>query len=106
MIETSNKLAALGRLAEGGQSAGAGGLGGTAAQSGTSFAEVLQKGIDEVAKLQAEASAAAEALATGQSQDVVGVMTAMNKASLAFKTLLAIRGKLMDAYDEIRNMQV
>ena len=33
-----------------------------------------------------------------------GVMTAMEKSDLAFKTLLAIRSKLMDAYDEIKGI--
>ena len=35
-----------------------------------------------------------------------GVMTAMEKSDLAFKTLLAIRAKLMEAYDEIKNISV
>ena len=47
-----------------------------------------------------------EDLATGQTENVTGVMTAMEKADIAFKTLLAIRGKLMDAYDEIKNISV
>jgi len=72
----------------------------------TSFADVLKKGIDEVAKLQKDASQAVENLATGKTEDMTSVMTAMEKSSLAFKTLLAIRGKLMDAYDEIKNIQV
>jgi len=72
----------------------------------SSFADVLKKGIDEVSKLQQDASQAVENLATGKTDDMTGVMTAMEKSSLAFKTLLAIRGKLMDAYDEIKNIQV
>jgi len=31
-------------------------------------------------------------------------MTAMEKSDVAFKTLLAIRTKLMEAYDEVRNI--
>jgi flagellar hook-basal body complex protein FliE len=30
----------------------------------------------------------------------------MEKSDLAFKTLLSIRGKLMEAYDEIKNMPI
>ena len=33
-------------------------------------------------------------------------MTAVEKSDLAFKTLLAIRSKLIDAYDEIKGMQM
>ena len=48
----------------------------------------------------------AQDLATGKTEDVTGVMTAMEKSDLAFKTLLAIRAKLMDAYEEIKSISV
>lgn len=85
------------------------GLGGpkpTAAPAGTSFADTLKASINEVSKLQQDASKAVEDLATGKTEDVTGVMTAMEKSDLAFKTLLAIRAKLMDAYEEIKNISV
>jgi flagellar hook-basal body complex protein FliE len=37
---------------------------------------------------------------------MAGVMTAMEKSDVAFKTLLAIRGKLMDAYEEIKSISI
>ncbi len=74
--------------------------------SSADFAEALKQRIDEVAKLQQDASSAVDKVMTGRSEDVSGVMTAVEKSDLAFKTLLAIRSKLMDAYDEIKNMQV
>ena len=89
--------------------AGAGFLGtGSLAQPtpGTSFSDVLKSNLEEVVKLQQDAGAAVQALATGQTEDVTGVMTAMEKSDVAFKTLLAIRTKLMDAYDEVRNLQI
>jgi flagellar hook-basal body complex protein FliE len=73
---------------------------------GASFADTLKKSINEVARLQQDASRAVEDLATGRTEDVTGVMTAMEKSELAFKTLLAIRGKLMDAYEEIKNIPI
>jgi flagellar hook-basal body complex protein FliE len=73
---------------------------------GSSFADTLKKSIDEVAKMQQDASDAVQNLATGKTEDVTGVMTAMEKSDMAFKTLLAIRSKLMDAYDEIKNMPI
>lgn len=78
----------------------------TAAPTGTSFADTLKGQINEVAKLQQDASQAVQDLATGRTEDVAGVMTAMEKSDIAFKTLLAIRAKLMDAYDEIKNISV
>src|SRR4051794_27219530 len=94
-----------------GQSAGAGGVsptraGGAAGGGGASFADALKSSIDEVSRLQQDASKAVEDLATGKTENVTGVMTAMEKSDLAFKTLLAIRAKLMEAYDEIKNISV
>jgi flagellar hook-basal body complex protein FliE len=74
--------------------------------SGASFADVLKDQIGEVSKLQQDASKAVEDLATGRTEDVSGVMTAMEKSDMAFKTLLAIRAKLMEAYEEIKGISV
>src|SRR3954468_14301426 len=74
--------------------------------SGASFADALKNSIGEVSRLQQDASKAVEDLATGKSEDVTGVMTAMEKSDLAFKTLLAIRSKLMEAYEEIKNISI
>jgi flagellar hook-basal body complex protein FliE len=101
MIEgASNNLANLTgvKSALGGQS--------TAAAGGGNFADALKKSIDEVSRLQQDASKAIDDVATGKSEDVTGVMTAVEKSDLAFKTLLSIRSKLLDAYDEIKGMSV
>jgi flagellar hook-basal body complex protein FliE len=105
MINGTNNFASLGNLA------GTGGVrsappASAGSAGGASFADALRKSIDEVSKLQQDASAAVEDLASGKSEDVTGVMTAVEKSDLAFKTLLAIRAKLMDAYEEIKNIQV
>ena len=76
------------------------------APSGSSFADVLKNSINEVSKLQQDATQAANAVATGQTENVTGVMSAVEKADLAFKTLLAIRSKLMDAYKEIKQISI
>src|SRR5580698_1200612 len=88
---------------------GAGGAakaGGAASSGGASFADALNKSIDEVSRLQQDASKAVEDVATGKTDDVNHVMTAVEKSDLAFKTLLAIRAKLMDAYEEIRGISI
>ena len=51
---------------------------------GASFADALKNSIDEVSRLQQDASKAVEDLATGKKDDVTGVMTAMEKSDLAF----------------------
>jgi flagellar hook-basal body complex protein FliE len=73
---------------------------------GASFSDMLKNSIDEVSKLQQDASKAVEDLATGKSENVTGVMTAVEKSDLAFKTLLTIRSKLMEAYEEIKGISV
>ena len=74
--------------------------------SGPAFSETLRSAVQEVSRLQDDATAAMEQLHAGQTDDVTRVLTAVQKSELAFKTLLAIRAKLMAAYDEIRNMPV
>ena len=73
---------------------------------GASFSDLLKSSIEEVSKLQQDASQAVADLATGKTEDVTGVMTAMEKSDIAFKTLLSIRAKLMDAYEEIKSMPI
>ena len=73
---------------------------------GANFSDALRKSIDEVAKLQEDASRAVEDAMTGKTDNVSGVLTAVEKSDLAFKTLLAIRAKLMEAYEEIKSIQI
>jgi flagellar hook-basal body complex protein FliE len=100
MIQGLNNSSIAKTLDPGKSSAGAGSTG------ASSFADTLKKSIDDVSKLQQDASQAVTDLATGKTENVSGVMTAVEKSDLAFKTLLAIRSKLMDAYDEIKGMSV
>ena len=79
---------------------------GVSGSGGTSFADTLKNSIDEVSRLQQDATQAVNDLATGKGDNVTGVMTAVEKADMAFKTLLAIRSKLLDAYSEIKNINV
>ena len=94
----------IGKLAGLGTSPSAGAAAPSAGSSG--FADLLKNSIDEVSRLQQDASKAVEDLTVGKTEDVTGVMTAVEKSDLAFKTLLAIRAKLMDAYEEIKSMTV
>ena len=64
------------------------------------------KNIEQVNALQTDAERAIEDLAAGRRDDLAGVMIAKQKADIAFETLLQVRNKLMDAYDEFRQMRV
>lgn len=70
-----------------------------------SFGEVLKDQIGKVNQLQLDADRAIEDLATGKNPNIAEVMTAVEKADLAFKTLMQIRNKLLSAYREISRMQ-
>jgi flagellar hook-basal body complex protein FliE len=96
----------FGKLAGGGASPASSGAGGAGSPTGTSFSDMLKNSLDEVNRLQQDAGQAVEDLMTKKTENVTGVMTAMEKSDLAFKTLLAIRSKLMDAYEEIKNIPI
>ncbi|MDQ7780632.1 MAG: flagellar hook-basal body complex protein FliE [Planctomycetota bacterium] len=73
---------------------------------GKSFGEILSDSIAEVNKYQLDAERATEALATGKTDNIDEVLIAVRKADLAFKTLMQIRNKIIDAYDELMRMRV
>lgn len=71
-----------------------------------SFQDVLKAQINRVNQMQLDADAAIEDLSTGRTENVGEVFTAVQKADLAFKTLMQIRNKLLDAYNEIQRMRI
>ena len=70
------------------------------------FKAMLRQQIDEVNQLQKDAKEAIEDLATGKRDDLESVMIATQKADTAFRMLLQIRNKVMDAYEEVKQMRV
>ena len=85
---------------------GAQDLRGAKGVQGPSFKDVLMKNISEVNDMQAEAQTAIEDLATGRRDDMAAVMTAKQKADVAFKMLLQVRNKMMDAYEDVKQIRV
>ena len=77
-----------------------------AASQGADFKTVLLNSLDQVNRLQVEADRSVERLLTGEADNVAEVLTAVNKAGIAFDLLMEIRNKLTDAYKEIQQMQV
>ena len=70
-----------------------------------SFREILGDTIKEVNSRQQEADRAIEALVTGETDNLAEVMTAVEKADLAFRTLMQFRNKLVQAYEEISRLR-
>ncbi len=74
--------------------------------SGPDFKKVLMDNIEQVNKLQQDAEMAIEDLASGKRDDVASVLIAKQKADMAFRMLLQVRNKLVDAYEEVKQMRV
>jgi flagellar hook-basal body complex protein FliE len=70
-----------------------------------SFKDTLLANLDEVNRLQQDATSAVEQLQTGQRHDVENVLLATAKADTAFRMLQALRNRVMEAYDEIKQMR-
>jgi flagellar hook-basal body complex protein FliE len=73
---------------------------------GSSFKDVLVKNLQEVNQAQQEAQRAVEDLTTGERNDVEGVILATQKADNAFRMLQQLRNRMMEAYDEVKQMRV
>jgi len=74
--------------------------------SGPSFGDALSNSLQEVNSLQHDADQAVESLFTGGNANPAEVLTAVQKADLAFRTMMQIRNKLVAAYDELKNIRV
>ena len=75
-------------------------------QPGEGFSQFLSKSIDEVNQLLGSADKSARDLATGKSENLHDAMITMEKAETAFKLLMQVRNKVIDAYQEVMRMQV
>ncbi|MFN9994198.1 MAG: flagellar hook-basal body complex protein FliE [Phycisphaerales bacterium] len=74
--------------------------------NGPGFKEMLARNLDEVNRAQQEANRAVEDVLTGQRTDVERVIDATRKADDAFRMLQALRNRVMEAYDEVKQMRV
>ncbi len=83
-------------------------IGGAAApaNAGQSFKDFLVQSIQDVNSMQAVADKAVEKLATGGDVNPAEVLTAVQKADIAFQMMVQVRNKLVDAFTEIKNLQI
>ncbi len=85
---------------------GLGGVGGANGADATSFKNILLDSIREVNSMQQDAAAAVEGLATGENVNPAEVLTAVQKADIAFRMMMQIRNKLVQAYTQIESIRV
>jgi flagellar hook-basal body complex protein FliE len=77
-----------------------------APQSGPSFKDFLLQSIHEVNSMQQAADQAVEKLATGGDVTPAEVLTAVQKADIAFRMMLQVRNKMADAFNEVQNLRI
>lgn len=73
---------------------------------GPGFAALLEQALAEVNALQRRAEAAAQDLAAGRAQDTTAAVVALEQASIAFQFALAVRNRLLEAYQELMRLGV
>lgn len=71
-----------------------------------SFGEFLAESLDKVNDLQQGADAAVAQMAAGEGPGIQEAMIAIEKADVAFKLMMEVRQKILDAYQEVIRMQV
>jgi len=69
-----------------------------------SFTEALRSMLHEVERADANASELKRRLLVGEPVELHEVLLATEKAHLAFQALLAVRNKLLEAYQELTRM--
>lgn len=72
----------------------------------TAFKDFMLQSLDQVNTMQLDANAAVENLMTGGDVNPAEVLTAVQKADLAFRMMLQIRNKLVQAYQEVKDVRV
>lgn len=70
------------------------------------FKDILLQSVREANALQQEADAAVERMAAGEEVTAAEVLTAVQKADIAFKLMMQIRNKLVQAYQELQAVRV
>ena len=73
---------------------------------GPGFGVLLKSALDSVSQLQSEASAQTNAFVRGETTDLVSVMIASQKSSVAFQALTQVRNRVVSAYQDIMNMPI
>ena len=76
------------------------------AQGASSFKDLLVNSIQEVNTMQQDADRAVEQLATGGNVNPAEVLTAVQKADIAFRMMMQIRNKIVQAYQDVQNVRI
>jgi len=80
----------------------------TATQSagGADFGASLDKALSSVNEAQQSADVALAELGSGSSVDLHGTMMKLQQADITMRTMVSVRDKVVDAYQQIMNMSI
>lgn len=79
---------------------------GAAEGGGKPFEEFLLDSIHQVNAMQQDADQAVEGLFTGGETSPAEVLTAVQKADVAFRMMLQVRNKMVQAFEEVQNLRI
>ena len=85
---------------------GVAGATGVAPAEGTSFRDTVKSMLSDVNDKIAASDQAQRDLASGKTNDLQKVVTSVEEANLALNFTMAMRSKLLEAYQEIARLQV
>ena len=76
------------------------------AAEGPQFADILKQALQEVNDAESTSEQEARNLISGNSTDMHTAILAVQKADVSFQMMMAVRGKLVDAYNQVMRMQM
>jgi flagellar hook-basal body complex protein FliE len=76
------------------------------ATGNVNFQDVLLKSIEQVNQLDRQSQSMIAGAITGEEYTQAEVFTAVKKADLALRTMLQIRNKLLEAYNELKDLRM
>ena len=77
---------------------------GASTESGK-FLETLQQSMDDVEGAQGDAQNQVAQMLNGKGADLHSAMIAVEKADLSFQLMMQVRNKIVQAYQQVSNMQ-
>lgn len=108
-IAAARAYASLARITDpnAGASGALGGLGNIAGgkPSGPDFSQVLKEAVGSVVDAGRKSDIQSQGLATGKA-NLVDVATAVAETEVAIETMVSVRDKVIQAYEEIMRMQI
>ena len=77
-----------------------------ASPTNSTFKDLLLEGLDRVNQMQLDADQAVEQLFSGEDVNPAEVLTAVQKTDMAFRLMIQIRNKLVEAYQQVQDIRI